>query len=165
MTGWLPESWRHTAARVRDDIHRAIERWWGRHELQGEPRALEIVPASPPSRRSWSSSVRVAALDVEETDDEIVVTADLPGVDRDDYTVEVSGARLMIRGEKQYAAERREQGYYYAERSYGAFARAVPLPCAVDAEKAAARYKDGVLRVTLPKTSRAKASRVHVKIK
>lgn len=164
MTGWLPDSWRHTVERLRDDIHRVINRWWHRHEPQEAPRELEVVPESQSALSPWTSFVGAPALDIEENDDEIIVTADLPGIDREDYTVEISGRSLFIRGEKKHATERRDKGYYYAERSYGAFTRALPLPCEVEADKASARHQNGVLRVTLPKTARAKAARVQVKI-
>jgi HSP20 family protein len=164
MTRWLPESWRHTAERLRDDLHRVIDRCWHRHEQTDAPRELEVVDETRPSLRPWTSFVGTPALDIEENDDEIIVTADLPGLERDDYTVEVSGTRLIIHGEKKHASERRGDGYYYAERSYGAFTRTLPLPCGVEAEKAVARYKNGVLRVTLPKTAQARATRVHVKV-
>lgn len=164
MTRWLPESWQHAAERLRDDIQRVIEHWWHRQEPRDAPRELEVVDTPRTSLSPWSSFVGAPALDVEEDDDEVVVTVDLPGVEREDYTVEVSGTRLLIRGEKKHATERRGSGYYYAERSYGAFTRVIPLPCDVEAEKAEARYKNGVLRVTLPKTAQAKDRRVHVKI-
>lgn len=166
MTQWLPESWRQTAERIRDEIHRVLDRWWHRQDTaKTAPRELEVVDTESMSLRPWSVAGATPALDVEESDEAIIVTADLPGVERDDYTVEVSGSRLLIRGEKKHATERRGEGYYYAERSYGAFTRAIPLPCEVDAEKSVAKYTNGVLRVTLPKTEQARATRVQVQVK
>jgi len=60
--------------------------------------------------------------------------------------------------------EKKEHGYYYAERSYGAFARTVPLPCDIDADRATAISKNGTLRITLPKTEQAKANRIKVQV-
>jgi hypothetical protein len=77
----------------------------------------------------------------------------------------LSGERLIIRGEQKQSSERHGRDYYYAERSYGAFMRILPLPCEVDAEHAQARYKNGVLRVTLPKTAQAKSKRVKVQVR
>jgi HSP20 family protein len=103
-------------------------------------------------------------MDIEETDTEIIVTAELPGLDKDDFTVDISGNRLRIRGEKKRSSEKQEHGYYYAERSYGAFARTVPLPCDIDADRATATSKNGTLRITLPKTEQAKANRIKVQV-
>ncbi|RMD61580.1 Hsp20/alpha crystallin family protein, partial [Candidatus Parcubacteria bacterium] len=72
---------------------------------------------------------------------------------------------LTLRGEKKRATETTGRDYYYAERSYGAFVRTIPLPCDVNVDKAVAKYKNGVLRVTLPKTEEAKAKRIRVKIR
>jgi HSP20 family protein len=101
-------------------------------------------------------------IDLEETDNEVIVWAELPGLDKDDFTAEVMGNRLVLRGAKRHETEERRQGYYYAERSYGAFARAIALPCVVDVGKATATHKNGLLRITLPKTAQAKANRVTV---
>ena len=76
-----------------------------------------------------------------------------PGFAQQDSTVEVAGQRLIIRGEQKQASERRGDGYYNAERRYGAVTRVLPLPCAVDAEHMQTTSKHGVLRVTLPKTT------------
>ena len=165
MTHLIPDSWRQACAHLRDEIHQALDRWWYGHGRETEaPRTLEVV--SQPGRpwtpaTSWSGS---PALDVAETDDAIIVTADLPGFEQRDYTVELWGQRLCIRGEKKQASERCGNGYYYAERSHGAFARILPLPCEVDAEHTQATYRNGVLRVTLPKTARARARRVNIPV-
>ena len=83
----------------------------------------------------------------------------------EDFSDRLSGDRLLIRGEKKAATERKGRGYYSAKQSYGAFARAVALPCEVDADKATAKYKNGTLRLALPKTEQARAQRVKVHIR
>jgi HSP20 family protein len=103
-------------------------------------------------------------IDLEETEDEVIVQAELPGLNKDDFTVEVSGNRLVLRGEKRHETEEQRQGYYYAEHSYGTFARVIALPCEVDAGKAVATYRNGLLRITLPKTAQAKAKRLSVHV-
>ena len=97
-------------------------------------------------------------------DDEVIIEAELPGLNRDDFTVELTGERLVIRGEMKRSAEQRGRGCVFTERSYGAFARAIALPCEVELNQAKARYNGGVLRLTSPKTSRAKAKRATVNI-
>ncbi|GIX46997.1 MAG: molecular chaperone [Candidatus Tectimicrobiota bacterium] len=155
MAQWLPVPWRQALSRLRDDIHRVLDRWLPRRR-------------APEDEEFWAPSLIIGGgplIDLEETDDEVIVVAELPGLDKDDFTVEVTGDYLVLRGEKRRSAEEKGRHYYYAERSYGAFVRTVPLPCEVDADRATARYKNGVLRVTLPKTEQAKARRIKVKIR
>ena len=102
------------------------------------------------------------SIDIEETNEEIIVLPKLPGLDKDKVLVEVVGDRLVLRGERKRETEERKDGYYYSERSYGAFTRIVALPSEVDAAKASGKYKDGLLRITLPKTARSKAKRIAV---
>ncbi|SRR5579875_19965 len=104
------------------------------------------------------------ALDVQETASEILVTAEMPGLDKDDFAVEISEDRLVLRGEKHRSGEEQGAGYYYAERTFGSFVRVVPLPCEIDTEHVKARYKNGLLRITLPKSANARARRVEVKV-
>src|SRR6185369_17007325 len=87
-------------------------------------------------------------IEMEETDDEISVTAELPGLDKENFTVEIVGNRLVLRGEKRHETEEHRRGYYYAAHSYGTFTRVLALPCEVDAAKAIAVYKNGLLRLT-----------------
>jgi HSP20 family protein len=82
-------------------------------------------------------------------------------------TQTTSASRSVVRAwpseaRKKHETHREEHGFRYQERRYGAFARAIPLPCEVDADKAQANYDRGVLRITLPKTERAKAKRVKI---
>lgn len=154
MSEFIPASWRHAAEPLRDDLHDAVERWW-----PGGRRQEEV--------QQWPPSVLTAGgprLDVEETDDEIIVEAELPGLEPDDFNVELTGQRLVIRGEIKRASEKRQRDYIYTERSRGAFARAVTLPCEVNPDQSTARYRNGALRLTLPKTEQAKAARKKIKI-
>jgi HSP20 family protein len=104
------------------------------------------------------------AFNVGETDDELIVTTDVPELQQDDYTVEIFGERLVVRGE-QTQSSKRDGHDDDTERGYGAFMRILPLPRAVDAEHAHAHYKNGVLRVTLPKTTRTENRRVKVQMR
>ena len=171
LTHWIPERWRETLADLRDDLYEAVERWLPGRRHDGATRNGNVpvrYRAQQPSDASWTLPRPFdgnTAIDLSETDDEIVVTADLPGLAPDDFTVEVTGERLVIRGEKRQESSRQERGYSYRERRYGAFARAVQLPCEIEVERAKADYKRGVLHITLPKTERAKASRVKIQVK
>ena len=195
MAQWLPQSWQQALTRLRDDIHRALDRWLPRRRAdQREKEAERWLPARwsasveqlgtdihkvldswwprwrgrEADEEMWSPSLVSGGgprIDLEETDDEVIVLAELPGLDKNDFTVEVTGDRLVLRGEKRQETEEQRQGYYYAERSYGTFARALTLPCEVDAGKATAKYKNGLLRITLPKTAQAKAKRITVQVR
>ncbi|MBN1671993.1 MAG: Hsp20/alpha crystallin family protein [Kiritimatiellae bacterium] len=90
-------------------------------------------------------------VDVKETDRQIQVSAELPGLDDKDVQVTLDDDMLYIRGEKKDEHEEKEGDWHRVERAYGSFARAIPLPAAVDAEKVKAKFKKGVLSVTLPK--------------
>jgi len=96
--------------------------------------------------RSFTPSV-----DVSETDKEIKVSAELPGMEEKNISVELNDDALTIRGEKKEEHEEKGKHSYCLERSYGSFCRVVPLPVAVNAEKVGAKFKKGVLSVTLPK--------------
>jgi len=92
-------------------------------------------------------------VDVTESDKDIRVTAELPGIEEKDIDVSLSADLLTIRGEKKEEKEENVKGYYRMERSYGTFARSIPLPCEVDAGRVEASFKGGILTVTLPKTA------------
>ena len=83
-------------------------------------------------------------------DNAIVVRADVPGMTRNDLTIEVTDGQLVLRGERKQEKEEKKEGYYRAERTYGAFYRTLPLPEGVKVDEAKATIKDGVLEVTIP---------------
>ncbi len=155
----LAEDVRRPLEQLRERINAALDRWRpGRRHDEDEDRELM---ARPLARRVFGGP----ALDVEETDDEVIVRAELPGLRPDDFTVEATADRLVLRGEKSEEREERGRGFHRMERRYGSFVRTIALPCEVDPDKAAARYRDGVLHVTLPKTEASKARRVRVEVR
>ena len=106
---------------------------------------------------------RMPAVDVSDNDDEVVVSAELPGVDPKDVELTLERDVLRIRGEKKYAREEKTDNSLRRERGYGSFSRSIPLPCAVKTDKITADFKNGVLRVTLPKDEAAKPQRITVR--
>lgn len=102
-------------------------------------------------------------VDVSETDTEIKVMAELPGLDEKDIDVSLAHNILTISGEKKAEKEQKGENYHRIERSYGSFSRSVTLPGEVDANKVDAKFKNGVLTITLPKTAQAQAKRITVK--
>ena len=96
---------------------------------------------------------------VQETDQELIVTAEVPGLDRDDLDLSITPQGLTIRGDKREEAETRRKDYQFVERRYGSFVRTVPLPPGLDVDRAEARVKRGVLTVKIPKTGAFSAMR------
>ena len=88
-----------------------------------------------------------------------------PGMSRSDFKIELRGETLAIQGEKRIEREFQGEGHYSIQSSYGSFSRVVPLPESVNAEKAQATYRDGVLRVVLPKTGASRSRRFSVDVK
>lgn len=109
-------------------------------------------------------SIKAPSLDVFEEKDELVVKADLPGMNKDEIEVTVTENVVTIKGEKKKEEEVKEKDYYRRERSYGSFVRSVELPCEVKSDQIKANFKDGVLEVRMPKTEEAKKKSVSIKI-
>jgi len=103
-------------------------------------------------------------VDVAETEENVIVTAELPGVKQDDVTVTVMDDILTIKGEKKEEKEIRREDYCSIERSYGSFQRSVSLPTSVQADRAKATHKDGILTVTIPKSEAVKPKEIKVSI-
>ena len=105
-------------------------------------------------------------IEVVETDDEVSVSAELPGLDEDDIEVDVSeDGYLTIRGEKRSNTEEKKDGRYFSERSYGMISRTVPLPMDIDVKKSSASFVKGVLKINVPKTLSAKQKIKKLQIK
>ncbi len=96
-------------------------------------------------------------LDVAEDEKKVEVTAELPGIDEKDIEIQLEGDRLLIKGEKSEEKEEEKKNFYHRECTYGAFQREVVLPTEVVGDKVKAKFKNGILKVTLPKTLEARA--------
>jgi HSP20 family protein len=103
--------------------------------------------------------------DIFETANEIVVKAELPSVKKEDLKINIEGNLLEISGERKFEEETKRENYYRIERNYGQFLRSFTLPTSVDPTKIVAEFKDGLLRVTLPKHETAKPKQIDVKVK
>ncbi len=122
-----------------------------------ERMAEQLVP-----QRWWPESLTQAmtpAVDVYETDDEVVVRAELPGVNKEDIEVNVTDDQIIVSGESKAAEEIEEEGYHRRELSYGSFRRSVALPHAISQEEVTAKFGDGVLEVRAPKVTEAGAGK------
>lgn len=105
------------------------------------------------------------AVDIYEKTDSVVVKAELPGVEKDQISVEVKDGILTLRGERKFERDVKEESYHRIERAYGSFLRSFSLPVSVDQDKVSARFKDGVLEVELPKKEKAKPKQIKVDVK
>ncbi|MEO0080644.1 MAG: Hsp20/alpha crystallin family protein [candidate division WOR-3 bacterium] len=101
-------------------------------------------------------------LDIQETDDAIIVHAELPGMKKEDIKIQLSGDTLTISGERKFEAEQKGKTWYRVERAYGRFQRTIVLPAEVAGDKAKAAYKAGILELTLPKSEKAKAREITI---
>lgn len=108
---------------------------------------------------TWAPQVEVL-----ERDDHLIVRTDLPGMSRDDISVDIDNNSLVIRGERKSEREEDQEGYYRSERSYGSFHRRVPLPSGVSAETARADFRNGVLEISLPIAQRTEEKRRQLQI-
>ena len=108
---------------------------------------------------NWSPAV-----DVFETDPNLVVKAELPGIDPKDVEIRVENNTLFLKGQRKFENEVKEENYHRIERSYGSFTRTFALPGSIDAEKVSADYKGGVLTLTLPKREEAKPKTIKINV-
>jgi HSP20 family protein len=111
------------------------------------------------STRTWAPPV-----DIFETENDIVLKAELPGVDPKDVEVKVEDNTLYLKGERKFEKEVKDESYHRIERSYGSFARSFSLPNSINAEKVKAEYKDGLLMLTLPKREEAKPKTIKIDV-
>jgi HSP20 family protein len=107
-------------------------------------RAFQSWPEEGIAESAWP------ALDVYEEDSTLKIRADLPGMNPDDVTIEVTESGVTLSGERKHEREERSEGFYRSERSYGTFRRTIPLPEGADLDKAKAEFHDGELQVSIP---------------
>ena len=101
-------------------------------------------------------------VDVYDNDDNIVIKAELPGIDKKDINIDVKDGVLTLKGERSYDNEVKKDKYYRRERSFGKFVRTFQLPADVDPEKIIADYKDGILKIDIPKPEEQKPKQIAV---
>ena len=117
-----------------------------------------VEPFRPSASGTWMPS-----MDVYETEDKIVATLELPGIDPDAVDVSVEDSTLTVTGSRELSNEVKEESYHRLERRYGSFTRAITLPQTADTSKVEARFDKGVLTIEVPKVEKAKPKRIQVK--
>ena len=145
---------------VRWDPFRELE------EVSDKLNRLVSRPAVRGENRNETMTVAdwIPTVDISETEDEYLIKADLPEVKREDVKITVQERILTIQGERAQEREERGKRYHRVERTYGNFARSFTLPDYVDDTKVTAEFKDGVLKLHLPKSEKAKPKAIEVKV-
>lgn len=147
--------WRPFMGVIERDMDRMLDDFFGRRTRPWWPERWF---------RTDELDVRAPAVDMFEEKDDIVIKAEIPGMDKDNIQVNLTDHTLTIKGEKKKEEEVKEENYFRSERSYGTFLRTVELPRDVHADKVKATFKNGVLEVRMPKTEEAKAKEIKVKV-
>lgn len=154
----LAEGWRELSARASGALTRLWPAQSTPDKANNPPTALDGRDEGAMSFGGWA----FMAADVFDDDDTVIVRIEAPGLRREDFNIELHGDTLSVWGEKRSDREVRRGRYSVVQCAYGSFRREVLLPAAVQADKTKARYRDGVLRIELPKTDAARARRIAV---
>ena len=120
----------------------------------------DLFDADTFMNRSWSPAV-----DISETNDSYLIRAELPGLKKDEVKITIENNTIAIRGEKKNDTEKKGENFHVVERSYGSFERTFTLPGAIKNDSVEARFEDGILSVTLPKTEASKQNVIDVKVR
>lgn len=139
--------WNPTAAWLERDPFRLMEGFFNGEAGRGE----EL------SNRAWRPAV-----DIRETGDSYLVSAELPGLSKDDVQITIENNVLKLTGERRFEKEVKEEEFHRVERAYGSFSRAFALPTRVDPERVEAGFKDGILTITVPKAAEARPRKIEI---
>ena len=147
LTRWSP--WKEL-----EDMEKRLSTIFGRSPMGTDGEKKEAISVT-----EWSPLV-----DISEDDKEYLVKAEIPEMKKEDIKINVHDDVLTVSGERQYEKEEKGKKYYRVERAYGSFMRSFALPENADGSKISAEYKDGVLKIHLPKSEQAKKKAIEVKI-
>lgn len=171
----------NTLERFKDKLEDGLGQTWdsfreGWHQLQSRA-GRALTHFTPPRKHKsgsgelitadenilkHSSRWSVLACEVRDYDDSVSVCLEVPGMEANEFNIRVIGTTLYISGEKRAAREEKKGNYYLMETAYGQFERSISLPAEVDDTKAKAKYKRGVLKITLPKVTPSKRKRIKI---
>jgi HSP20 family protein len=125
-------------------------------------RAIRSLQREAHVPAGWSATLNAPSCDVKEADGHYLVAMDIPGMNKDDIKIELADNRLSVSGERKEEKEEKKKGTFRSERFYGSFERTFTLPEGVKSENIATEYKDGVLRIAIPKTEASKPKQIKV---
>ncbi|MDD8015935.1 MAG: Hsp20/alpha crystallin family protein [Acidobacteriota bacterium] len=112
--------------------------------------------------KGFPSEGWLPSADIRETDKEIIISADLPGIDEKDVALEIENHNLILRGKREFEKETKKEDYRRVERSYGSFFRSFALPASADLDKIKAVHEKGVLKITIPKAPEIKPKKIPI---
>ena len=147
MTRTQMSRWNPTTAWLESDPFRLMEGFFNGEVGRGE----EL------SNRPWRPAV-----DIRESGEAYVVSAELPGLNREDVQITIENNVLKLTGERRFEKEVKEEEYHRVERAYGSFSRAFALPTRVDPARVEAAFKDGILTITVPKAAEARPRKIEI---
>lgn len=153
LTRWEPFKTRWDPFKELEEMEKRLSTWFGHPAARrdGEKEALTVAEWSP-------------LVDISEDEKEYVIKAEIPEMKKEDIKISVQDNVLSISGERKYEKEEKGKKYHRVERAYGSFIRSFTLPEDADASKVNAEYKDGVLKVHLSKSEKAKPKAIEVKV-
>ena len=146
--------WRELVA-----LERRMEDWFERF---GDRLGDRFSGPREHERSFWDNGAWSPALESRVDNGNLIVKADLPGVDPKEVSISVIGNQLRIEGERKHEEKHEEKDYFYQELEYGKFVRTLPLPAEVDADQIKARYKKGVLEITMPAPKELSAKKISI---
>ena len=153
LTRWEPFRTQFNPSRELEDVEKRLSAMWGRTPAKADGQKEAIAVAE------WSPLV-----DITEDEKEYLIKAELPEIKKEDVKLTVQDNVLAISGERKYEKEEKGKKYHRVERAYGSFLRSFTLPEDADGSKVAAEYKEGILKVHLPKSEQVKAKSIEVKV-
>jgi HSP20 family protein len=144
LTRWAPSDlWTNRMNRMFDDAFSSF--------------LAPLVPSEQIAERAW-----MPAVDIRETDDSLVLTAELPGMKKDDVHITFENNVLTLSGERKFEKDEKRENYHRIERAYGEFSRSFSVPTNIDPTKVEAKFKDGVLEVKLAKSPEARPRKIEI---
>ncbi len=145
ITRWRPF---RDVVSIQDEMNKLFDDFFGR----------------PVLRTEWTEGVWSPSVDVSEDKDNVIIKAEMPGMNKDDVKISIQDGVLTLKGEKRQEKEEKDKNYHRVERNYGSFCRSFQLPTSVKSDKVKASYKDGMLSIALPKTEEVKPKEIPISI-
>ncbi|PSB29201.1 Hsp20/alpha crystallin family protein [Chlorogloea sp. CCALA 695] len=141
-----------------------LVRWQPFSEMESLRRQMDQMFDEIAGVNRQSSTAWIPAIEIQDREDSLVLRAEIPGVEAKDLDIQVAREAVAISGEHRYENKAQEQGFFRTELRYGSFGRTIPLPVAVENNQVQAEFKDGILKLTLPKAQEARHKVVKVNL-
>lgn len=152
-----------TLAPVRRE-RKAVRPWFGFDPMTTVHEEMQELMNRAFGEETWPFGRVAPMLDVAETNGGVEVKLDVPGVEPKEIDIQLNGNMLTVSGHRKEEKEEKEKTFHRVERRFGYFSRSITLPCPVKEEAIEAKYRDGVLTITMPKTEEAKSKKIEVKV-